>query len=466
MHSITRIRRRSVLGSALALAIMSGLFVILRGASPSFAQVDLAVTLVDSAGVRVLTLSHSPNDVARGLIRSVTLETSYTVGGSGTEILGITDVAAFGDNIAIADGWAHHIVLVDSAGQVYDSVGREGEGPGEFKFPYVVEASDEALLVVSSGAQLTSINLEGMTTAGQQRAPVPGDWASPFFRRPFSVWDRPTQISLEDVTRRFTGWGGGFVIQLQDDERLGEVANLAAPEIRLIRTDLALTHFDTIETLSGAPLLPAATLGSARYQNFERPVYSATPLVASGRTWLAVGHGNRNGVEIRCGSPANVCAYVRWPSETRTVSDKDKLEFVRWGLKYELEVATGPHLRWLHGLTGRVLSRVLKQQAGITPFASEVPEATDLLGTADCLFLAGFNPSDSYRGASARWIVLNLVTGQAKTVDLPGVGPRVRDVSPVHIYATYKDESLADELRALRLAEPLCATNDGLVGPP
>ncbi|MDH5760764.1 MAG: hypothetical protein OEZ65_14345 [Gemmatimonadota bacterium] len=465
MASTRRTQRYGVTG-ALVLAAMIAMFLISRERPTSPTSVELVVTVSDSAGLRILSLSHSPNDVARGLIRSMPLESSYSIGGPDSEVLGIQDAAAFGDNVAIADGWAHHILLVNSEGKVYDSLGREGEGPGEFKFPYVVEASDEALLVVSSGALLTSITLEGKNTVGVRRSPIPGDWASPFFRRPFSVWDRPTQISLEDATRRYTGWQGRFMIQLQDDERLGEVTDLDAPEVRLISADMALTRFDTLETFVGAPLIPAATLASAKYQNFERPVYSAMPLVASGQTWLAVGHGNRNAVEIRCGAPPHVCAYVRWPRDTRAVTDQDKLEYVRWGLRYELEIATGPHLRWLHSLTGRALSGVLKKQANITPFASDVPQVVDLLGAADCLFIAGFNPSDSYRGTSAKWIVLDLNTGQVKTVAIPGNGPRVRDVSPLHIYATYKGESMADELRAMRLSEPLCATNAGLVGPP
>lgn len=465
MSSKPRIRRRTVLGSVLVLAGVIVALVVSRESLTSPARGALATTLGDSLGVRVLSLSHSPNDVARGVVRAAPLYATYTVGGPDSEILGIQDAAAFGDNIAIADGWAHRVVLVNIGGQVYDYVGREGEGPGEFKFPYVVEASDEALLVVSSGALLTSITLHDLSIAGQRRAPVPGDWASPFFRRPFSVWDRPTQISLEDVTRRYTGWHGGYLLQLQGDERLGEVVDLDAPEVRLVQADLALTRFDTVETLAGAPLIPTATLPTARYQNFERPVYSAMPLVASGRNWVAIGHGNRNDVEIRCGSPPRPCAYVRWPPDTRRVTDEDKLEFVRWGLRYELEIATGRHLRWLHGLTGRALARVLRQQARITPFAADVPQVMDLLGAGDCLFIAGFNPSDSYRGTSAKWIVLNLRSGQAKTVAIPGRGPRVRDVSEVHIYATYKGESLVDELRALRLTEPLCVTDDGLVGP-
>ncbi|MCY4571343.1 MAG: hypothetical protein OXF01_00970 [Gemmatimonadetes bacterium] len=113
--------------------VFLGSLLALLACGDSGAPPQSATTVTDSAGIRVVTTP--PADlVYAGLAEEPALSIGDFTGPE--EILFGRIASARRDaigNLVVADGQAHEIRIFDTGGRHLQSLGREGEGPGEFK---------------------------------------------------------------------------------------------------------------------------------------------------------------------------------------------------------------------------------------------------------------------------------------------------------------------------------------------
>ncbi len=146
-------RRRAAATTAAASAV-----IIAGCAGEQGTSSDAAVTRIDSAGVAIV-MNHGPDRPG-----PFTLERRLTIGGEmdGVEAFGnlsdrVVDADAAG-NLLVLDPQNHRLLTYDSAGARIRTVGREGGGPGEFRFP-------SALTVVGDGtAHVFDYGKRGLVT--------------------------------------------------------------------------------------------------------------------------------------------------------------------------------------------------------------------------------------------------------------------------------------------------------------
>src|SRR5689334_2580580 len=89
--------------------------------------------VLDAASQR-LTLSHSPNAVADGKVIALPLAAIPFPSTFDDSIQHVTDVASWTDGtVAVLDRVQHHILILDRERAVVRTLGRQGNGPGEFQ---------------------------------------------------------------------------------------------------------------------------------------------------------------------------------------------------------------------------------------------------------------------------------------------------------------------------------------------
>ena len=138
-------------------------------------------------GTRGLTLSHSLVDVAAGAVEATSLRSDQRIGGEDTLWFGsVTDVAVLPDGrFAVFDRMEKQILLFDAAGSLVRRIGREGDGPGEFRAPWALEAVGGVLVARQDSPSLTFTVFDTtdkvLATSGAQ---VPGDWPRIPYRQP------------------------------------------------------------------------------------------------------------------------------------------------------------------------------------------------------------------------------------------------------------------------------------------
>ena len=118
---------------------------------------------VDSAGVRISTYSGDARLLPWGL------DTTFLLGGEGDGPQGfykarlpLVDVDAKG-RIYVLNDTQKEVAVFDSSGANLGVYGREGGGPGEFRFPVSISAADSGIFYVMDGDKraLVSIGLDG-----------------------------------------------------------------------------------------------------------------------------------------------------------------------------------------------------------------------------------------------------------------------------------------------------------------
>ena len=109
------------------------------------------------------------------------------------------------------------VYLADQSGSIHTRIGREGEGPGEYRFPEFTMESDTSYLVVDEGLQrLTSFSKRDLSVEWDQHIPVRVSGIPPV-EFPDGTWLMPTHSGGEDLD-----WAGSI--------------NVISPEGELVRT--------------------------------------------------------------------------------------------------------------------------------------------------------------------------------------------------------------------------------------
>src|SRR5690606_30083619 len=281
----------------------------------------------DSAGIRILELSHTLEAIATGGVRAATVAPDLRVGESDADWLGApTDVASLGaGRFAVFDRMQKAILLFDSAGAPAGRLGREGGAPGEYHEPLALAAVGDHLVAWQDQPTSTFTVLgpdgEPRATGG---ASVAGDWGRPRHRMPYLDM-RGGRDGPEDLTRRLAAVGDtafAHLVQVDERQHEGQEApfSWSSPPAFLIRYGLDARVRDTLAVLAGAPTLRSeqdatarATGATLRQTMWTQPLFSGRPVWAAGNGWLALGHGDSSHVEVR-GLAGETLLRVRWPA--------------------------------------------------------------------------------------------------------------------------------------------------------
>ncbi|MBM3310700.1 MAG: 6-bladed beta-propeller [Candidatus Aminicenantes bacterium] len=134
---------------------MTGLLSIIAIGSPLFLSNTIAQTIKIESGIRVV---HNEKDQAKFGNLNIDLKLMQTIGDIDAENEGFafnipSDVVIdAGQNIYILDSGNHRIQKFDFKGEFIGTIGRKGQGPGEFDYPRSIDIDgDGNLLVCDSG---------------------------------------------------------------------------------------------------------------------------------------------------------------------------------------------------------------------------------------------------------------------------------------------------------------------------
>jgi hypothetical protein len=377
---------------------------------------ELAATIADSSGVTVLTLSHTLAEVAAGETSFELIQPDLLVGETGDEhnvwFGALADVASQGGGgFAVLDHLQAQVLVIDSAGRLVSTLGREGDGPGEFREPWSLAAVGGALVVRQHDqARAFTVFREGQLEAVAGAEPE-GDWYAARFRWP-RVRISGFTTGPEDVTRRLQRFDSTSFIHMLQENELEELNFVDPIEFHdgiptvLIRYGLDGQVIDTVANLSGPPTFVREV--SAQSIFYVQPLFSARPVWTTGRGWYATGHGDSTEVVVR-GTGGDVLLRIRTPPRRSPVSEADRIEAADWNTASTILTSMGARERMRsRGPSGPrraregTLSRILLFNA------DSIPMITGAYGSGDCLFLSGFRPGDWQDGTSLTWVVIDV----------------------------------------------------------
>lgn len=414
----------------------------LRGRGP------LTATMRVEAGVPVLTLSHPLNEIAEQDGMVDTLAADLELGGAESDLLHVTDVAAFPDGrFVVLDKLAVAIRLYAPDGTLLKILGRKGQGPLEFGRPRAIAIVGGRMVVWDgSGAKVfTVFDTAGIVTA-TTTTPIAGDWMAMGLRGVRHGYDPPGLQPTEDLTRRIGGLGSDhFLFQIQPDEILatarGEPFPLEAPPVYLVRFDLSASVVDTVAEFVGPPNVLRPDIPRVRgvYPHYNQPIFSPRPVWAASDDWLAVGSGDSNAIDVKDLSGRTILR-VEWPRDARGISDADRLRYADLRIQEEVDKAGDlDEKRQLNSFGARREAR--KRIAfELWPFSEVRPQITAAFATGACLWLSGFDPADAPSGEALTWVGINVAKKRVETVfRIPRNAATVREIARNGVYVRYLD---------------------------
>lgn len=365
-----------------------------------------------------MKLSHSPLEIASGLVNAVELQPDLQVG-MGSEFGIVADIAGLGrGRFAVFDMIQEDIKIFDANGTQVATLGREGDGPGEFRFPFGLEAAGDRLVAWEGRptSTFTLLRRDGkvLATGGET---IRGDWTRPLYRRPiFNVEGR--QKGPEDITRRLSGLNDGeFIFQLQIDEtRDGpDPHSYRAPPVWLVRYGKDARVRDTMAVLVGPPTLLKEVRPGGVLVYYQAP-FAARPVWTTGDGWIALSHGDSSHVLVTALS-GDTLLVLRWPRQRRPISDEDRTEAARWllslrAVNYSRSATIYEH--WSVRQRREAVRQVIELE--LSPSSNLAPTVTAAYGAGDCLFLSGFAPADWIDGTALTWIAVNVRKGTLERV--------------------------------------------------
>lgn len=140
---------------------------------------DSTVLERDSAGIRIVE-SRAPlwsGDEKWRLSPSPVLQIGAAEGDEAL-LFGVEDLARLKDGrVVVVNGGAHELRIYSGTGRYITSIGREGDGPGEFRFPDKLWVLPEDSLVVLDFARVSAFDGAGAFVRAERQGP-------------WSPWDR------------------------------------------------------------------------------------------------------------------------------------------------------------------------------------------------------------------------------------------------------------------------------------
>jgi hypothetical protein len=420
---------------------------------------QLASTVqTDADGREIVTLSHSPNAIARGAVQTDTLEPDLTISASKLGVRSIADIAPLhGGRFAVLDRVDGSVHLFEKNGTRTSVLrGREATPESLLRWPIGMVNIGQSLVVWGLDSAVAFQILDASTLHVKATAPrrVRGDWTMLQWREPYLGWEPRGQFGPEDGWRRLQAISDTtFALYLQASERDLQqghaVFDPAAPPAAILRYTLRGDLLDTVQVLVGA----ASTIsGEGVSAPIVQPLFMSRPVWAVGEGWVAYGSGRNDEIEITRSRDEARPMAIRWPAERSAVSDEDAAAAALWSLYYAEAFSTT--LRERYSRTSRAKrNRLLKRIRSTLPFSEHVPAVSALYADGHCLWIAGHAPQDALNGPSQTLVALSTLTGDVvATIRLNGHALRPRRLNGTGFYASAV--SPIGELQILRFPIP------------
>lgn len=271
---------------------------------------DRSMTVVDSAGVEIVTNTHAAWDSSSAwhLSTEPMLEIGQVEGAPEYEFHQIGAAVRLTDgSIVVADAsYEHPLRFFSAAGTMFKSAGRRGSGPGEFQRIAAIQRLPGDTLIVSDGS----------------------------LRRVTLV--EPGATVLRTLTALQSTAPSATILNRQGDGNyvgvLTDIEPIIDPSVAIRRTAAVLvsirgdgTHIDTVGTYEGAEV-GVTNLGSGGFAQGIVP-YGHTFSWALGANGIFIGTGDRMAFDL-VSSTGSVIRSVRAPTGDLTITTED-LELFR-----------------------------------------------------------------------------------------------------------------------------------------
>lgn len=410
-----------------------------------------ALNFSGSVSEGTLRLSHAPDRVAEVGAISETEVPGARLPVSADLFQHPSDVTAVGDSLlAVADRMARNVVLLHRDGRVLRTIGRAGEGPGEFLGPLAIEEVGRGVVVLDQAPTKAFTLFRTHDWTVQATFPLPpGDLFGSVWREPNLDLERPYQAGPEDWTRRLSASVGAFYYLQEDDERNHIHGGGKGPTMVLLRYRAEPpVVIDTLATWPApgatAFALPVTDKAGNPIEVFRpstvQPILTARPLVAAGDDWFAVHAPSDTAVTVRASEAEAALLRIVWPAGARRTTEADRLATARLRA-----LSTDRMLGREGGAGGSPASDRVRAIADnlASSYSETLPELTAMFGTGECLWMAGANPADHIDGTARRLIGLRVRPPFTDPRVIRLEGPedlRIRDVAPWGFISSFRDE--------------------------
>jgi hypothetical protein len=411
------------------------------GCGPAQPPVESFVLEVEFTAEEI-TLSHSPNEIAKGLASSRPMELEWEFGSLDLESVGsIGDIRLHGDKgLVIADGISDQVLLLDGPGTTPRHIVGPGPGPGETGLVYAVLSTGSH--IVTWGASLSRA-FQVFEEDGAPRAsvpiPVPGDWTFALFRHPPMVWE-PVQMTVEYISDRLVRLDSDhFVHILQDDERRKPNAGVGVP-IEDLWTSAILYNLDAevVDTIARYPA-PRTRYTEIHGTWTAQDMYAGRLRVSGSEHHVAVTHGDSAHVRIVPRDPTGeTIRWIRWPS-FRPPLGPDAVQY-QADLQFDIAMVRDPGfvLLWRQASRARRAREMALNFDRLNVIPDAAPEIMNIWSDGSCVFLSGFMYPDSYDGTSSRILGIDLSNETHEVLEVEQPMFRIRDVHRGRVLVTMR----------------------------
>ena len=416
---------------------------------------------VDTAptGLR-LRLRSSPTAMATA--GGVETDLAWSLDHAFTEAAALTDIASVAGGQLIATTADDDVLLVfDSLGNRFDTLGQAGPGPGELRAPYVVLAND-AFVVAVQADLLRTVTLFSRDGRYLRTISTPdgGDWVAMKYRGPSLSVNGPGKrpSGMEDPTRRFALRGNTLlgIIRTSEVNSRGAPTGVLDQGAWVLAFDLNGGGVDTLAVLSVPPVHALPPMAKDVYPLFDVPMYGALPLVAAGADWAAWAFGADSFVTVVRTSDT---LRIEWPRSSRPLDEEDRIAAILNSGAQTLRFASDEMVAEVRKLGRSELRDMARQYAALWTFADSTPEVTALYAAGDCLLIAGFARDDYLDGTARTLLAVNVATPERTALfTIPVASGRIREADTRHVYVTSWSEAGSPILSAYALPDLGCAS--------
>ena len=339
-----------------------------------------AVTRTDSAGIEVVTNLTDPGSLphrALALIPELDITSDEE---SGLLLFQVSAIEPLeGDRIAVGSSGTGTVLVFDGEGELITSIGREGDGPGEFRsIQSVLALPNDSLAVYDARrGRLTVFSLEGAVGRMVDLSGLPlGDWST--------------------IHRFPDGFALIGVASIGEANERG-IYRSRAPSFRLGLAGDSLASYGELpgmEMFYNEVALGALTFGSTLFTGTR-----GDRLVV----------GLADSPELReYASTGALARLIRWPDHDRQVTEARIAEFV------EHMVQSLPEAQREQG----------RAQLGGMPYSPTEPAYYDLVVADNGAVWVGDYPGHAFRtlgtpGPARRWIVIDSTGTLTEVVETP-----------------------------------------------